>query len=158
MSAEPVQPEAPSAGPTQDFDRCAVIGGSGMLGFEIVRQLVAADKQVRILDLQAPPESLCEVRMGDIRDGDAVAAACSDAEVVFQTAAAVWDTGTPAAVYEEVNVQGNRLVSDARARRDLGYQPRAFESTLADTLLWSPHRACSIRSRANSQRHRRYCT
>ena len=33
-------------------------------------------------------------------------------------------------------LQGNRLVSDARARRDLGYQPRAFESTLADTLRW----------------------
>ena len=27
-----------------------------MLGFEIVRQLVAAGKQVRILDLEPPPE------------------------------------------------------------------------------------------------------
>ncbi|MBN1629664.1 MAG: NAD-dependent epimerase/dehydratase family protein [Thermoleophilia bacterium] len=99
-----------------------------MLGFEIVRQLVAAGKQVRILDLQAPPKTLCEVRIGDIRDRDDVAAACSDADVVFQTAAAVWDTGTPAAVYDEVNVRGNRLVVEVC--RELGVPRLIYTSTI----------------------------
>ncbi len=51
---------------TQEYERCTVMGGSGMLGFEIVKQLVAAGKQVRILDLQPAPEDICEVLLGDI--------------------------------------------------------------------------------------------
>jgi dihydroflavonol-4-reductase len=34
------------------------------------------------------------------------------------------------------SVRSNRHVSRARATRDLGYQPRLFEDTLADTLAW----------------------
>jgi len=104
------------AGDTRDLQRCVVIGCSGMLGFEIVRQLVAAGKQVRILDLQPPPEPVCEARPGDIRSWDDVLSACTGVDVVFQTAAAVWDVNTPAHVYQEVNVDGNRLVVEACRR------------------------------------------
>jgi nucleoside-diphosphate-sugar epimerase len=65
------------AGDTRDFQRCLVIGGAGMLGLEIVRQLVAAGKQVRILDQQPSPEPLCKVRMGDIRSREDVEATCA---------------------------------------------------------------------------------
>jgi len=120
--------ETPPAEVIRNFERCAVIGGSGMLGFEIVRQLVAAGKRVRILDLQPAPEPLCEVRIGDILQRDDVVAACSGAELVFQTAAAVWDTTTPAGVYEEVNVAGNRLVVEVC--RELGVRRLVYTSTI----------------------------
>jgi len=112
----------------QSFDRCLVIGGSGMLGFEIVRQLVAQGKQVRVLDLQPLPEPICELVQGDIRSPADLGAACRDVEVVFQTAAAVWDRSTPARIYDEVNVEGNRLVVDACL--ELGIRRLVYTSTL----------------------------
>jgi len=113
---------------TVDIERCTVIGGSGMLGFEIVRQLLSTGKQVRILDLEPAPEPVCEVRLGDIRCRDDVVAACAGADIVFQTAAAVWDTATPAATYDQVNVAGNRLVVEVC--RELGIQRLVYTSTI----------------------------
>jgi nucleoside-diphosphate-sugar epimerase len=110
------------------FDRCLVIGGSGMLGFEIVRQLVDQHKQVRVLDLQPLPEPICEFVQGDIRNSEDLRTACRDIEVVFQTAAAVWDRSTPARVYEQVNVGGNRRVVDACL--ELGIRRLVYTSTL----------------------------
>jgi nucleoside-diphosphate-sugar epimerase len=110
------------------FDRCLVIGGSGMLGFEIVRQLVDQHKQVRVLDLQPLPEPICELVQGDIRNSEDLRTACRDVEVVFQTAAAVWDRSTPARVYEQVNVGGNRRIVDACL--ELGIRRLVYTSTL----------------------------
>lgn len=119
---------APAPDATLDFKRCAVIGGAGMLGFEIARQLVAAGKQVRILDPEPAPEPLCEVRSGDIRCRDDLTAACAGADVVFQTAAAVWNRGAPPALYDEVNVQGNRLAVEVC--RELGIERFVYTSTI----------------------------
>jgi sterol-4alpha-carboxylate 3-dehydrogenase (decarboxylating) len=99
-----------------------------MLGFEMVRQLVAAGKRVRVLDLQPLPEPCCAGMIGDIRDREAVRAACEGAEVVFQTAAAVWDPATPREVYETVNVDGNRLVVEVC--RELGIERLVYTSTI----------------------------
>ena len=106
-------------GCTLGLGTCLVIGGSGMLGFEIVRQLLAQGERVRVLDIAplpggappaCPPGADCEAMIGDIRDAGAVARACRGVQTVFQTAAAVWDPRTPRRLYEEVNVGGNRLV------------------------------------------------
>jgi nucleoside-diphosphate-sugar epimerase len=115
-------------GETRGFRRCAVIGGAGMLGFEIVRQLVAAGKQVSILDLQAPPQDICESRVGDLRSREDVVAVCTGADVVFQTAAAVWDVNTPDQAYDEVNVAGNRLMVEVC--RELGISRLVYTSTI----------------------------
>lgn len=110
------------------FERCLVIGGSGMLGFEIVRQLKDQGKQVRVLDLQPLPESICEFVRGDIRCPEDLQTACRDIEVVFQTAAAVWDRSLPARVYEQTNVEGNRKVLAACLQ--LGIRRLVYTSTL----------------------------
>jgi nucleoside-diphosphate-sugar epimerase len=110
------------------FQRCLVIGGSGMLGFEIVRQLIGQGKQVRVLDLQPLPEPICEFVQGDIRNPADLGAACRDIEVVFQTAAAVWDRRTPARIYDQVNVEGNRRVIDACL--EYGIRRLVYTSTL----------------------------
>jgi len=48
--------------------------------------------------------------------------------VVFQTAAAVWDTKTPKHMYEAVNVQGNRTV--VNVCRELGIRRLVYTSTI----------------------------
>ncbi len=105
----------------RDLGHCLVIGGAGMLGFEIVRQLVAAGTPVRVLDVQPLPErnlvGVVDARIGDVRRGDEVLAACEGMDVVFQTAAAVWDVRTPRGMYDEVNIAGNGNVLDACRRR-----------------------------------------
>ena len=99
-----------------------------MLGHEIVRQLLAAGKEVSVLDLQSPPEPCSNARIGDIRDRDAVRAACAGSDVVVQTAAAVWQPGTPREVYETINVDGNRIVVDVC--RELGIRRLVYTSTI----------------------------
>lgn len=123
--------ESPVPRETADFARCLVIGGSGMLGFEIARQLVAAGKVVRILDLEPPPEPICEALLGDIRSPADVKAACAGlgpTDVVFQTAAAVWNANTPSEVYQQVNVEANRLIIDVC--RQLGIRRLVYTSTI----------------------------
>ena len=123
-----------SGSETRGYRRAAVLGAAGMLGFEIVRQLAAAGKEVRTLDLNALPEtdgspgSHCEHVLGDIRDPEALRRACQGAEVVFQTAAAVWDPRTPARMFQEVNVEGNRRVLEVC--RELGILRLVYTSTL----------------------------
>jgi nucleoside-diphosphate-sugar epimerase len=99
-----------------------------MLGHEIVRQLVDAGKQVRVLDLEPPPKRCCESVLGDICSLDDVRAVCADAEVVFQCAAAVWNVDTPAHVYQAVNVEGNHNVIGVC--RDMGIRRLVYTSTI----------------------------
>jgi len=53
---------------SDDFERCLVIGGSGMLGFEIAKQLQDEGKFVRVMDIQPLPEEIngIEFILGDI--------------------------------------------------------------------------------------------
>ena len=99
-----------------------------MLGYEIVRQLVESGRRVRILDLLPVQDPDCDGRVGDIRCREDVVAACQGVEVVFQTAAAVWNVATPRQVYEEVNVGGNRLV--IAICRELGIRRLVYTSTI----------------------------
>jgi len=113
-----------------DLGSCLVIGGSGMLGFEIVRQLRAADRPVRVLDLQPLPDEApgVEARFGDLRHAEDVSAACEGMDTVFLVAAAVWDVRTPRRVYEEVNVGGTAAVIDACRRH--GVRRLVFTSSM----------------------------
>src|ERR1039457_2049008 len=94
--------------------KCLVVGGNGMLGFAIVKQLRGEKIPVRILDLE-PFEGISGVESmdGDIRNKVDVEKACSGMNTVFQTAAAIWDPSTPAKVFEDLNITGNQVVMDA---------------------------------------------
>ncbi len=130
-TAREATPPTREPGARRPFTRCLVIGGSGMLGFEIVRQTVAAGVETRILDLQRSPESVCDYLEGDIRSRADIEKACEglgEDDVVFQTAAAVWDPRTDDGVYEQVNVEGNRLVLDVC--RDRGVRRLVYTSTI----------------------------
>jgi nucleoside-diphosphate-sugar epimerase len=93
-----------------DYNRCLVIGGAGLLGYEIANQLYNHGKQVRILDTAKFADSRFEILSGDIRNEDDTENACSGIEAVFQTAAAVWNPETAMQIFDEVNIQGNMNV------------------------------------------------
>jgi 2-alkyl-3-oxoalkanoate reductase len=89
-----------------------VTGGGGFLGRYIVEQLVARGDRVRSFGRGDYPElqSLgVEVVRGDIRDSDAVSAACRGMECVFHTAA-VAGIGGPWRRFREINVLGTENV------------------------------------------------
>ena len=109
-------------------ERYVVMGGAGMLGREIARQLLGRGHAVRVLDLETLEGGLCESIVGDIRDRSVVERACRDVDVVIQTAAAVWNVRTPRNVYQQVNVQGNRVVIDACLR--LGVRRLVYTSSM----------------------------
>lgn len=70
-----------------------VTGGSGFLGINLIRRLLAEGHRVRSLDLIDFDYADCvdkvESIVGDIRDGSTVAAAMRDIDIVVHTAAAL---------------------------------------------------------------------
>jgi nucleoside-diphosphate-sugar epimerase len=117
-----------ASGISNQFQKCLVIGGSGMLGYEIADQLFNEGKDVRILDLVAANDRRFEELIGDIRNPEDVKKACSGMDIVFQTAAAVWSPQTPKQLYEEVNIDGNQLVVDTC--KELGINKLVYTSTM----------------------------
>jgi len=110
------------------LDTCLVIGGSGMLGFEIAKQLNSDGKKVRILDLVPPEGGGFGFIAGDIRKKEDVLKACKKVDTVFQTAAEVWDPRKQKNVYDEVNIGGNHNVIEAC--KELGISRLIYTSTL----------------------------
>ena len=56
----------------KDFKKCLVIGGAGMLGFEIAKQLHDDGKEVSILDLVPFNDNRFKEHIGDIRNREDV--------------------------------------------------------------------------------------
>jgi dihydroflavonol-4-reductase len=96
-----------------------VTGGTGFLGFHLVRQLLALGARVRTLSLPVarprPRPTLAEVEAlsGDIRDADTVRRAVKDCSVIFHTAGLVAVWGPALKRLEDVHVTGTRNVLTA---------------------------------------------
>ena len=96
-----------------NLGRCLVIGGAGMLGYEIAQQLLQEDYSVRVLDIKPVDIDGAEVITGSITDKETVNDACKDIDTVFQTAAAVWNPQLTKEIFDEVNINGNRNVIES---------------------------------------------
>lgn len=95
-----------------------VTGATGLLGNNVVRQLLAAGERVRVLARATsdsrPLDGLAVERSeGDVRDPAAVAAACQDIDVVIHSAGHVHFGWTQAAAHQAINVEGTRNVANA---------------------------------------------
>jgi dihydroflavonol-4-reductase len=93
-----------------------VTGGTGFLGYPIVRQLVGLGARVRSLAL--PPatahpllgQSKVVNVFGDVRDPEVVARAVAGCEVIFHTAGVVAAWGPALERMHSVHVEGTRVV------------------------------------------------
>ena len=97
--------------------RVLVTGGSGYFGAVLAEQLRAGGDEVRIFDLNPPEDTSLEFVAGDVRDPDAVRAACAGVDVVLHNVAQV-PLARDRHLFWSVNVTGtaNVLV----AARDAG--------------------------------------
>jgi dihydroflavonol-4-reductase len=95
-----------------------VTGVTGLLGNNIVRALLAAGEEVRVLARGTsdprPLEGLVVERAsGDVRDGAAVTAACAGVEVVIHSAGHVHIGWTQLREHMDINVEGTRAIAQA---------------------------------------------
>src|SRR6266850_1958271 len=100
-----------------------VTGATGLVGNNIVRQLVAAGEKVRVLARTSsdprPLDGLSIERVaGDVRDPAAVAEACRDVAVVIHSAGYVHLGWKQLDQHQSINVEGTRNV--AAAAREAG--------------------------------------
>jgi nucleoside-diphosphate-sugar epimerase len=96
-----------------------VTGATGFIGRHLAKRLVREGKPVRVLCRKGSeaklPEELAgkvEIRQGDLRDRDSLAAALRGATRVFHCAAHVSDWGTDESFFA-ANVQGTRSLLEA---------------------------------------------
>ena len=115
-----------------DLGKCLVIGGAGMLGFEITSQLHLQGYFVRVLDLEPINANGIESIVGDIRNLKDVEKACEGINTVFQTAATVWNPGTPNQMFDEVNVKGNQNVINTCLKFNI---PRLIYTSTLDVVV-----------------------
>jgi dihydroflavonol-4-reductase len=94
--------------------RVGVTGGTGLLGFQIVRHLLAAGARPRVLALPPHPvhplNRMPEVEciFGDVRDSAVVRSALGDCDVVFHAAGVVAVWGPALRAVHDVHVKGTR--------------------------------------------------
>jgi GlcNAc-P-P-Und epimerase len=109
--------------------RIAVIGGAGFIGLRLVRRLLAAGHQVRIVDRVACPSFPELSTIADVRDAEALTKACEGAEVLYNLAAEHRDDVQPVSLYDEVNVGGAR--NTCAVAEQLGVGQIVFTSSVA---------------------------
>jgi len=120
-----------------------VTGGAGFIGSHLVDRLLAEGCRVRVLDAllpqvhpQGPPTYLsseAELRVGDVRDGDAVRAALQGVDVVVHLAAAV---GVGQSMYEvmhytSINVQGTATLLEVIVKGRLSVRRLLVASSMS---------------------------
>jgi dihydroflavonol-4-reductase len=95
-----------------------VTGATGLLGNNVVRQLLGAGEKVRVLSrASSDPRPLAglavECITGDVRDADSVHRACQGVDIVVHAAGHVHVGWTQLDVHRQINVEGLRNVAAA---------------------------------------------
>jgi nucleoside-diphosphate-sugar epimerase len=106
-----------------------VIGGSGFIGTEFVKQLIAAGRKVRIADKRRSSTYPDLWTFADVCDKSSLHLALEGSEVVYNLAAEHKDNVRPRSVYDEVNVAGAENV--CRAAEKVSISKIVFTSSVA---------------------------
>jgi nucleoside-diphosphate-sugar epimerase len=102
--------------------RVLVTGGTGFTGTALVRRLISAGHQVVALDYKdgLQCDSLramgAEVVLGSVTDRAVVQRSMKGVEYVFHLAAAFRELNVPNSFYDDVNVNGTRIVAEEAMR------------------------------------------
>jgi nucleoside-diphosphate-sugar epimerase len=86
--------------------RIGVIGGSGFIGTWLVDLLLTRDHAIRIIDVNPSRKHPDLWVAADVRDREALFAACGGCDVLFNLAAEHRDDVRPIELYHQVNVLG----------------------------------------------------
>jgi nucleoside-diphosphate-sugar epimerase len=99
--------------------RVLVTGGLGFTGAALTQRLLDDGHEVVVLDKRPGlvknelEQQGAKVTLGSVTDADVVARCVEGCEVVHHVAAAFRETGAPDALYDDVNVDGTRVVVEA---------------------------------------------
>ncbi len=98
-----------------------VTGATGLLGNNLVRDLLAQGEQVRVLARdKGMPKSLAglevEVVRGDVRDADSIRRAVEGMQTVYHSAGFVHIGWSQSDVHEAINVEGTRSIAKEAQR------------------------------------------
>jgi NAD dependent epimerase/dehydratase family len=137
-----------------------ITGGSGFLGINLCRYLLAHGHRVRSLDIAPfdyPERSAIEAIVGDVRDREAVERAMEDAEIVVHAAAAL-PLSRPEDVFS-TDVHGTLIVPQSafshgvsrvifpRPRRFMGFRITTPYLRRTDWRAWAPMARPRLRPR-----------
>lgn len=95
-----------------------VTGATGLIGFNVARQLVNAGQKVRIL-ARTPEKAArlfkgeCEILQGDVTEPASISRAAEACEIVFHAAGFPEQWMKDPAIFQEVNVGGTKNVLEA---------------------------------------------
>ena len=106
-----------------------VVGGSGFIGTELVKQLLARGHEVSIVDKATSRRYPELTALGDVRDADRMAELIRRSDVVVNLAAEHRDDVRPRSLYDEVNVGGARAL--CRAMNQVGIRHLVLTSSVA---------------------------
>jgi nucleoside-diphosphate-sugar epimerase len=106
-----------------------VLGGSGFIGTRLVARLLRVGHDVVIGDKAESGAFPQRWSRCDVRDRDALRRIVSGADVVMNLAAEHRDDVTPTSLYDDVNVEGARLV--CLAATEAGVRRLVFTSSVA---------------------------
>jgi nucleoside-diphosphate-sugar epimerase len=109
--------------------RLVVLGGSGFIGSRLVSRLVAEGHDVVIADKRPSAVHPARCVTCDVRDYDAVLRAVAGRDVIINLAAEHQDNVQPISLYDEVNVEGAKLV--CRAATEAKIARIVFTSSVA---------------------------
>ena len=109
--------------------KVTVIGGSGFIGTELARQLLASGSSVRIADKRKSVGYPDLWAFADVRNVSSLRTALAGSEILYNLAAEHKDNVRPRSLYDEVNVEGAKNVCGAA--EDLGISRIVFTSSVA---------------------------
>ena len=108
-----------------------ITGGTGFLGAHLVRQFIASGERNLRLMASRVPQSITdagvEAAAGSVTNRDDVAAAVSNASVIFHLAGKVSRDDNDAAEMNKIHVQGTRLLCEAA--KEAGVQTMVLASS-----------------------------
>lgn len=109
--------------------KIAIIGGCGFIGQRLVKNLLNADHNIVIGDLNKSTDNPDLWVYADLRDKQSLENACSGCDVIYNLAAEHRDDVQPLSLYTDVNVTGSQNLCDVADK--LGIKHIIFTSSVA---------------------------